>query len=59
MPWANLWFIREFRGAGDPLEEHQSDVDRSGVTNANDILRVIDLLNGAGEYDIYLGATLP
>ncbi len=38
---------------------YQTDTDRSDVTNPSDVLRVIDLLNGAGAYDVYLGATLP
>ena len=54
-----LALINALNEVGDPLAAYQTDVDRSGVANANDILRTIDLLNGAGEYDVYLGATLP
>lgn len=41
------------------LEIWQADVDRDGDLGPEDILRVIDLLNGAGVYDPYLDATLP
>lgn len=34
------------------------DIDRSGLAAAADVLRLVDLLNGAGEYDPYLGLTL-
>ena len=55
-----LFLIDVLNGVIDPAPpEYQTDTDRSGVTNPSDVLRVIDLLNGAGEYDIYLGATLP
>ncbi len=54
-----LALINALNEVGDPLAAYQTDVDRSGVANANDILRTIDLLNGAGEYNVYLGATLP
>ncbi len=36
-----------------------TDANRSGGANASDILRVIDLLNGAGVYSQWLNATLP
>lgn len=35
------------------------DVDRSGMVGAGDLLRLIDLLNGAGVYDPFVDATLP
>ena len=35
------------------------DTDRSGICGPADILRVIDLLNGADVYDPWLGRTLP
>lgn len=34
-----------------PLPTHQCDVDRSGMCGPLDILRIVDLLNGAEEYD--------
>lgn len=36
-----------------------TDANRSGGANASDILRVIDLLNGAGAYNPWLNASLP
>ncbi len=35
------------------------DVDRSGTVGPQDILRLIDLLNGADAYPVWFGATLP
>ncbi len=40
------------------LDFWQCDVDRSGVCGAPDILGVIDLLNGAGSFTVWNGATL-
>ena len=55
-----LFLIDSLNGVVDPLPAmYQTDADRSGATNASDVLRVIDLLNGAGVYDEFLGATLP
>jgi len=42
-----------------PYQIHQCDADRSGLCGPADILRVIDLLNGADVYDPWLGRTLP
>ena len=54
-----LFLIDVLNGAVEPVPPaYQTDTDRSGATNANDVLRVIDLLNGAGAYDEYLGAEL-
>ncbi len=36
-----------------------TDANRSGAANASDILRVIDLLNGAAAFDPWLNKTLP
>jgi len=44
---------------GRVLPDYATDIDRSGVTNAQDILRLIDLLNGAGQFDVWLSARLP
>ncbi|MCH8148081.1 MAG: hypothetical protein IH987_08840, partial [Planctomycetes bacterium] len=41
------------------LPDHAVDINRSGVTSAQDILRLIDLLNGASEFDIWLTKSLP
>ncbi|MCH8251714.1 MAG: hypothetical protein IID36_04610 [Planctomycetes bacterium] len=42
-----------------PFGLYSVDVDRSGALNASDVLRVIDLLNGAGAFPKQLGTTLP
>lgn len=39
--------------------DYAIDIDRSGAASAGDLLRVVDLLNGAGEYESWLGRTLP
>jgi len=44
---------------GFALPEYATDIDRSTVTNPSDILRLIDLLNGAGDFDVWLARTLP
>jgi hypothetical protein len=41
------------------LADWQADVDRSSVVAPLDILAVIDLLNGAGEFDSWIGVSLP
>lgn len=38
---------------------HSTDVDHSGVVAPADVLRVIDLLNGADEFEPWLGTDLP
>jgi hypothetical protein len=45
--------------ASSPCAEWRIDLNRSGVANAQDILRSIDLLNGASTLDAWLGQTLP
>ena len=40
-------------------DEWQTDINRSGVTNGQDILRLIDLLNGADTYDVWITQTVP
>ncbi|MCH7704936.1 MAG: hypothetical protein IIB61_07480 [Planctomycetes bacterium] len=55
-----LHLIYVLNGYIDPAPPaYQTDTDRSGATNANDVLRVIDLLNGAGAFEEWLGASLP
>lgn len=44
--------------SGSPLLR-SLDIDRSGRISPCDILRSIDLLNGAGAYPVFNGATLP
>ncbi|MCH8253105.1 MAG: hypothetical protein IID36_11695 [Planctomycetes bacterium] len=53
-----LTLIDNFNGVIDPLPIWSADVDRSGGVSASDVLRVIDLFNGAGEYDVWLGVVL-
>jgi len=43
---------------GFVLPEYATDIDRGLVTNPSDILRLIDLLNGAGAFDPWLGVSL-
>jgi len=38
---------------------HATDIDRSGTTNTQDLLRLVDLLNGAGEFSQWLARELP
>ncbi|MBU0719077.1 MAG: hypothetical protein KJ749_12570 [Planctomycetes bacterium] len=38
---------------------YQTDIDRSNVTNPSDILREIDLLNGAGDLGTWITQSLP
>jgi len=46
-------------GIGNPLPDWSSDIDRSGVVNTLDLLREIDLLNGANDLHAWNGASLP
>ncbi|MCH8251711.1 MAG: FG-GAP repeat protein [Planctomycetes bacterium] len=56
-----LFLVDALNGVIDPMPpSYQTDTDRSGITNLNDVLRVINLLNKSpygGE--TWLGATLP
>lgn len=42
-----------------PWGIHSMDIDQSGVFGPSDILRVIDLLNGADVYDPWINTPLP
>ena len=42
-----------------PWGNYSCDVDQSGLCGAPDILTLIDLLNGADQFDIWLNVTLP
>ncbi|MCH7925087.1 MAG: hypothetical protein IIC51_06095, partial [Planctomycetes bacterium] len=44
---------------GFVLPLHATDINRSGLVNGQDILRLIDLLNGAGEFGVWIAAGLP
>lgn len=54
-----LALIEAIQGVGDPLPLRSTDIDRSGRTAPADILRAIDLLNGAELFDMWNGRTLP
>ena len=41
------------------LPPYATDMNRSLVTNGQDILRLIDLLNGAGCFDVWIARSLP
>ncbi|MCH8150017.1 MAG: hypothetical protein IH987_18900 [Planctomycetes bacterium] len=40
-------------------DEWQTDIDHSNLTSGTDILRLIDLLNGAGSYEPWITQTVP
>ena len=44
---------------GDPVPPPAEDIDRSGSLGPGDVLRIIDLMNGANGYDIGLGKMIP
>ncbi len=55
-----LMLIDHLNGAlTSPLDPWQCDMDRSDTCDTSDVLRLIDLLTGAGVYDIWNGALLP
>ncbi len=49
--------IDEFPGGELPL--HSADINRSGTADFEDMMRLLDLLNGADAYIVYDGLTLP
>ncbi|MFH1108254.1 MAG: S8 family serine peptidase [Planctomycetota bacterium] len=46
-------------GGGPSRPIWSLDIDRSEAVTPADLLEVVDLLNGAGAYETFLGATLP
>lgn len=42
-----------------PLPAYSTDMDRNGAIEPADLIRALDLLNGAENYDSYFGAQLP
>jgi len=40
------------------IPDYRLDMDRSGVAGPEDILRLIDLLNGAAAFEPWLDATI-
>jgi len=51
--------VDSLNGVGPALPEWSTDLDRSGQTTPNDILTLIDLLNGADAFIMWNGASLP
>ncbi|MCH7591731.1 MAG: S8 family serine peptidase [Planctomycetes bacterium] len=52
--------VRALDGQIGPLPLWSTDLNRSGATTAQDLLREVDLLSGVvGVYDAFLGASLP
>ncbi|MCH8147816.1 MAG: hypothetical protein IH987_07455 [Planctomycetes bacterium] len=41
------------------LPEYSADIDRSGDVTGNDVMRLIDLLNGAASFDTWITRSLP
>lgn len=44
---------------GRILPDYATDINRSGITNGQDILRLIDLLNGADAFSVWITESLP
>ena len=40
-------------------ETWETDINRSEATNSQDLLRLIDLLNGADGFEVWLSRTVP
>ena len=51
-------YLNDFLDGGSP-PLGSCDIDRSGVPTTNDVVQLVDLLNGAGAYEAYYGKTLP
>ncbi|MFQ5590945.1 MAG: S8 family serine peptidase [Phycisphaerae bacterium] len=54
-----LTLIDAYTGVAGTLPDWSTDIDRSGEFDLTDIVRLIDLMTGAGEYNVYLSASLP
>lgn len=50
--------VSSLRGATKPLEVHQCDLDRSGACTPSDLVTLINMLTGAGEFDVWSGVTV-
>ncbi len=48
-----------YTGIAGPLPTWSTDIDRNGEFELSDIVGMIDLMNGAGQYDVYLSESLP
>lgn len=53
-----LTLLDNFNGAIDPLPMWSTDLNNDSLINASDVLALIDLLNGAGQFGVWLGASL-
>jgi len=40
------------------LSSGQTDIDRSGATGATDLTRLLDLINGGGDYESWFNASV-
>jgi len=53
-------YLSFLAGEGRELDyPYSCDIDRSGACNPADLLRLIDLMNGAGEFAPALGSVMP
>jgi hypothetical protein len=50
--------IDHLNGVGDPLPDYSVDINRDGDVGPADILRLIDVLNGAGALDPWINKEL-
>jgi len=48
-----------YTGIGGPLPLWSTDINRNGRFDLSDIVILIDLMNGAGAFDVYLSESLP
>ena len=53
-----LALVDALSGETSSLPAWSTDINRSGAFEPGDLLRLVDLLNGAGSYDAWLGTTL-
>lgn len=44
--------------AGYDLADYSKDIDRSGIADAEDVVRLMDLFNGAGAFEPWAGAAI-
>ena len=50
--------VSSLRGETAPLEAYQCDLDRSGACTPSDLITLINLLTGAGQFDVWNGVTI-
>jgi hypothetical protein len=51
--------VNSLRGLTGPLAQHQCDIDRSGACTPADLITLINVLSGAGEFTAFNGVTMP